>query len=55
MKQQLGMMMQLAVLGGLPLLIYFQLNFGFRLIVMPVCLLVGIIVFAIGTRLRESR
>lgn len=54
MKQQIGMLMQLVVLGGLPALIYFQLNFGFRLLVMPVCLLAGILIFAIGTRLRES-
>ena len=54
MKQQIGMLLQLFVLGGLPVLVYFQLTFGFRLIVMPACLLAGIVVFTIGTRMRES-
>ena len=54
MKQQIGMLMQLFVLAALPVLIYYQLTFGFRLIMMPACLLVGIILFTIGTRLRES-
>lgn len=54
MKQQIGFLMQLFVLGGLPVLIFFQLMYGFRLIVMPTCLLAGIVLFTIGTRLRES-
>ncbi|MEQ9411933.1 MAG: hypothetical protein RIK87_29735 [Fuerstiella sp.] len=54
MKQQLGFLLQLAVLGMLPVLIVFQLIYGFRLIVMPACLLAGIVVFLIGTKLRES-
>ncbi len=46
--------MQLSVLGFLPALIIYQLNFGIPLIVMPVMLIAGVIVFSIGTRLRES-
>lgn len=54
MRQTLGMLLQLAVLTFLPLLILYQLNFGFRVLVMPPCLVAGIIVFWIGTKLRES-
>jgi hypothetical protein len=54
MKQHIGMGMQLLVLVFLPLLILWQLEFGFPLLYMPGLLLVGIIVFTIGTRLRES-
>lgn len=43
------------VLGALPALVVFQLCFGFRLIVMPASLLVGIAVFWTGTVLRESQ
>lgn len=54
MKQQVGTLIQLFVLGALPALIVYQLTFGIPLIVMPACLLVGVILFSIGTRLRES-
>ncbi len=54
MKQQIGALLQFAVLVFLPLLILWQLNFGFRLIVMPACTLAGIIVFWIGWKLREQ-
>lgn len=54
MKQQIGMGMQFLVLVFLPLLILWQLNFGFPLIWMPGLLLLGIIIFSIGTQLRES-
>lgn len=54
MKQQIGMLLQLSVLGFLPALILYQLYFGIPLIVMPALLLVGVILFAIGTQLRES-
>jgi len=53
-KQYLGMFLQLLTLGVLPLMIVFQLFYGFRLIVMPISLLVGITLFSIGTALRES-
>lgn len=54
MRQQVGFLMQIAALVFLPLLILWQLQFGFRLIWMPALLLVGAAVFFIGTRLRES-
>jgi hypothetical protein len=54
MRQHIGMGMQFLVLVFLPLLILWQLEFGFPLIWMPGLLLAGIIVFTIGTRLRES-
>jgi len=47
--------MQFAVLVFLPLLTLWQLNFGIRLIVMPASLLVCIIIFTIGHKLREAR
>ena len=53
MKQQIGFLMQLFVLTLLPMLILFQLNFGIQLIVMPVALVIGIVLFSIGARLRE--
>ncbi len=45
--------MQLFVLAILPVLIVFQLQFGLRLIVMPLALVAGIVLFTIGARLRE--
>jgi len=38
----------------LPLIILYQLNFGFKLIVMPICTVIGFAVFWIGTQLREK-
>ena len=52
MKHQIGVLLQLMVLSLLPCLILWQLNFGFNLIYMPMLLLVGIVVFEIGRRLR---
>jgi hypothetical protein len=48
------MFLQLITLGILPAIVVFQLYYGFRLIVMPASLLAGIILFSIGTALRES-
>ena len=53
-RHYLGLALQFVALVFLPLLIIWQLNFGFPLIWMPLLLLVGFIVFSIGTRLRES-
>ncbi len=53
-KHLVGMFLQLLTLGVLPLIIVFQLFYGFRLIVMPISLLIGITLFSIGTALRES-
>lgn len=54
MRHHLGIFLQILALAGLPLLILFQLNFGIRLVVMPTCTLIGIVIFWLGTRLRES-
>lgn len=48
------MALQLIALVGLPSLIIFQLQFGFRLIVMPICLTIGVLIFWLGTTLREK-
>jgi len=53
-KHQLGVFLQFVVLSALPALILVQLYYGFPLIVMPVCLLAGVILFAAGTHLREN-
>lgn len=54
LKHYVGMLLQLITLSILPLIIVFQLFYGFKLIVMPISLLVGITLFSIGTMLRES-
>ena len=54
LKQQLGFALQFAVLTITPLISWWQLQFGFKLIRMPGLLLVSIILFWIGTRLRET-
>lgn len=53
-KQQLGFALQFVVLTITPLISWWQLQFGFKLIWMPGLLLVAAILFWIGTRLRES-
>jgi len=55
MRQQIGFLMQLAVLALLPMLILWQLNYGFELIWMPAMTVLGIFVFWIGYKLRESK
>jgi hypothetical protein len=54
MRHQIGIFLQFVVLVFLPMLILWQLEFGFRLILMPALTLVGIIVFWIGYKLREG-
>lgn len=54
MKHQIGVVLQFLVLVFLPILIIWQLEFGFKLLYMPGLLLVGILIFTIGTQLRES-
>jgi len=54
MRSQIGFLLQLAALVFLPVTILWQLNFGFNPIYMPALLIVGIVVFSIGARLRES-
>ena len=53
MRNQLGFLMQFAALTFLPLLIVWQLNFGFQLIWMPSLTLAGAVLFWIGHSLRE--
>ena len=55
MLHHLGLALQFIVLTLLPMLILWQLTYGFKLIYMPASLLVGIVVFVIGTRLREAQ
>jgi len=55
MKQQIGVLLQMAALAGLPVVIYWQLVYGFRLLVMPSVTLLAIGVFLVGTKLRESK
>jgi hypothetical protein len=54
MRQHIGFLLQFAVLVFLPMLILWQLEFGFRLVLMPALTLVGIVVFWIGHKLREG-
>jgi hypothetical protein len=54
MRQQIGILLQFVVLVFLPMLILWQLEFGFRLILMPALTLFGIVVFWIGYKLREG-
>ena len=53
MRHYLGIGLQLFVLTVLPLLIWWQLMFGFSLVWMPSLLTLGIVFFWVGTRLRE--
>ena len=54
MKQTAGLLLQLAALSMLPAIVVFQLFYGFKLIVMPISLLLGICIFSLGTLLRET-
>lgn len=54
MRRQVGFAMQLLVLMFLPLVIGWQLFFGFPLIAMPACLLVAVAVFSVGQVLRKK-
>lgn len=54
MTRHIGFLLQLAVLALLPMLILWQLMYGFRLVVMPSLTLVGIILFTLGQKLREG-
>jgi len=52
-RQQVGFVMQLMVLMFLPLVIGWQLFFGFPLIAMPACVVLAIAVFSVGQVLRK--
>ena len=51
-RHYVGIVLQFIVLVFLPLMVVWQLNFGFQLIYMPMLLLAGIVVFSIGAKLR---
>lgn len=53
MRNLIGFVMQLAALVFLPMLIVWQLDFGFKLVWMPALTVVGALVFYLGHRLRE--
>ena len=53
MRQRLGFVLQLMVLMLLPMLIGWELFFDMPLIVMPSALLVAIVLFTLGNRLRQ--
>jgi len=56
MKQQIGFLLQFAVLVFLPMLIFYDLDFGFqRLVVMPALTALSVGMFYLGHRLRESK
>ncbi len=55
MRHQFGLLLQFVTLMFLPMLIVWQLIFGFRLNWMPAMLVAGIVIFGIGTKLRESK
>lgn len=54
MKHHIGILLQLIVLSVLPILILWQLYFHIPLLVMPISLLIGVVLFTLGTKLRES-
>ena len=53
-KQQVGFLLQFIVLTTTPLISWWQLQFGYKLIWMPGLLLTAAALFWFGTRLRES-
>jgi hypothetical protein len=53
MRQSIGFLLQLLVLVFLPLVIWWQLTFGFRLVVMPAATLSAIALFSLGHVLRK--
>ena len=55
MRKHIGFTLQFLVLFVfLPMIVLWQLAFSFRLILMPALLIVGILLFWIGHKLREG-
>jgi hypothetical protein len=52
-RNLLGIFLQIMALTLLPVLIWWQLNFGFKVLWMPGLTLVGVGVFLIGHKLRD--
>lgn len=53
-RNTIGFLLQFAALVFLPLLIFWQLDFGFRLLWMPTLTVVAVVAFWIGHRLRDK-
>jgi hypothetical protein len=53
LRNTIGFLLQFAALVFLPLLIFWQLDFGFRLLWMPTLTVTAVVVFWIGHRLRD--
>jgi hypothetical protein len=53
MRNSIGALLQFAALSFLPLLIIWQLNFGFELLWMPMLTLAAAVVFWFGHLLRD--
>ena len=54
LKQQIGFIIQFVVLTATPLISWWQLQFGYKLLWMPGLLTVAAFLFWIGTVLREG-
>jgi hypothetical protein len=54
MRNQIGFLLQFVALVFLPLLIIWQLNFGFPLVWMPMLTVAGLVVFYAGHWLRAK-
>lgn len=54
MKQQVGFFLQLAVLALLPVVSYLELSGELHLLFIPTCLVIGLVLFLVGWKLRES-
>jgi hypothetical protein len=54
-RNALGFMLQMAVLMFLPLVIGWQLFFGFPLLAMPAATLAAIVLFSLGHNLRQRQ
>ena len=55
MKHHIGVFFQFVTLALLPLLLFWDLSFGYsHYLIIPMVLLVACVLFAVGTKLRES-
>jgi hypothetical protein len=54
MKNMIGFALQFAALVALPLLIIYQLNWGFKLLWMPMLTIAWLVVFYLGHFLRDK-
>jgi hypothetical protein len=54
MRRQIGFVLQLLVLMFLPLVIGWQLFFGFPLLAMPAATIAAVAIFSLGHALRQN-